>query len=110
MPHIAINDNLLGKLKNKNKKKSLKSIVNQEIDAEVKRHKREHFMEWSNLPTKGLGPPTREGHTAIKHHEKMWVFGGYDNSAMVNTVVVLDLKTFIKRVTVVFTIHLVNHI
>eukprot|EP00026_Physarum_polycephalum_P006344 Phypoly_transcript_06386.p1 GENE.Phypoly_transcript_06386~~Phypoly_transcript_06386.p1 ORF type:complete len:559 (+),score=85.81 Phypoly_transcript_06386:102-1778(+) len=55
------------------------------------------FVNWDplrKLETKGAPPTPRYGHTAVTYADKMYVFGGYDNSAMTcNDLFSLDLET-----------------
>uniref|UniRef100_A0A7E4VZJ0 Kelch domain-containing protein n=1 Tax=Panagrellus redivivus TaxID=6233 RepID=A0A7E4VZJ0_PANRE len=36
--------------------------------------------KWTSIPVKGTIPPARDGHTAVTFNDKMYIFGGFENS------------------------------
>jgi hypothetical protein len=39
--------------------------------------------EWKEVKTQNKAPSTRYGHTSVVWKDKMFVYGGYDNSGMI---------------------------
>jgi len=56
--------------------------------------------KWINVPTYGIVPGPRGGHSAILHGTTMWVFGGWSLNTYLNELYSLNLETVFNNLNI----------